>query len=441
MNTNERVTQVVRRDDGLTARQVAKHRLRVTIPKQAPIDGELAIPICRIGALPNNDIVIAHPSVSGLHCEVSAQHNGLLVRDLGSTNGTVLGTVRVEEAYWTTGTLLQLGDVTVELMPASGVSVLPAEASFKLGTLVGQSPVMRELFTQIRGLANSDATLLLGGETGTGKEAFVETIVALSARANKPLVVVDCGALSPTLIESQLFGHEKGAFTGATQTQAGAFERAHLGTVFLDEIGELPSELQPKLLRVLERREVLRVGGRSPLPVDVRIVAATHRSLDKEVNAGRFRADLFYRLSVLRLTVPPLRDRLEDIPLLVQHFLGDTPMPNETMLAQWASHHWPGNVRELRNAIERWKHGQPWHSAQQPARPRASAVVPEPSLELPFLTQKDALIEQFESRYAAVLLASAGHNISAAARLSGLSRMAVVKMLQRLNLYSSLGES
>jgi DNA-binding NtrC family response regulator len=438
--SNARVTRIVRRDNGHAVRRFAQFSLRIHAPNRPVVVQNLATPMCRVGALENNDLILDDPSVSGLHCQVEARETGLLVTDLGSTNGCTLNGIRIEQAYWPEQSSLQVGNVMLELLPAAGETSVATDDSVKLGGLVGQSAVMRELFAQLKRLSTSNGTVLVTGETGTGKEALVETLVSLSERATAPLVVVDCGALSPTLIESQLFGHEKGAFTGATAQQLGAFERAHGGTVFLDEIGELPLELQPKLLRLLERREVLRVGGRAPVSVDVRIVSATHRQLEKEVNAQRFRADLFYRLSVLRITLPPLRDRSEDIPLLVQHFLGDGPQPDESLLKQWMTHPWPGNVRELRNAIERWRYGQPWNADRAAPLPAAAhnAAPQTPSLETPFLDQKEALVSHFESAYAQVLLSQAGQNISAAARLSGLSRMAVVKMLQRLNLYSSL---
>jgi DNA-binding NtrC family response regulator len=273
--------------------------------------------------------------------------------------------------------------------------------------------------------------VLINGETGVGKELVAEAIALASPRKDGPLVVVDCSALAPTLVESELFGHEKGAFTGAVASREGVFERAKGGTVFLDEIGELPLELQPRLLRVLERREVQRLGGKAPVPVDVRILAATHRSLEEEVNKGRFRADLFYRLSVLRVEVPPLRSRKEDIPQLISHFGGEGFSPGEAMLKRLVAHDWPGNVRELRNAVERLKaNAEPLVASV----PSSSATSQPVSLEEPFLVQKERLVLAFERQYAEALVKSSGGNLAEAARRAGVSRMAVVKMLARLGL-------
>jgi two-component system, NtrC family, nitrogen regulation response regulator GlnG len=274
--------------------------------------------------------------------------------------------------------------------------------------------------------------VLIHGETGVGKELVAEALVQASPRAEGPLVVVDCSALAPSLIESELFGHEKGAFTGAVNQRVGAFERANGGTIFLDEVGELPLELQPRLLRALERREVQRLGGKGPVSVDVRVLAATHRPLEEEVNAGRFRADLFYRLSVLRVDVPPLRDRRDDIPSLVSHFLGPQTTMDARTLERLVSHAWPGNVRELRNAVERWKAGA------EPLSPSPAGLKATPTLtatlDEPFLVQKDRLVNAFEASYAKQLLEVSHGNFSEAARRAGVSRMAVVKMLTRLGL-------
>jgi DNA-binding NtrC family response regulator len=289
---------------------------------------------------------------------------------------------------------------------------------------------MRELFQQLERFAATDSTVLVIGETGSGKELVAEAIATASPRATGPLVVLDCSALAPTLVESELFGHEKGAFTGATSARAGVFERAKGGTVFLDEIGELPLELQPRLLRVLERREVQRVGGNAPIAVDVRILAATNRRLEEEVNKGRFRADLFYRLSVLRVDVPALRERKEDIPLLVARFGGEGFTVDAPTLERFAQHDWPGNVRELRNAVERLKaRADPLLAASAPKTANTTANLAEP-----FLVQKERLVSAFERDYAELLQKASGGNLAEAARKAGLSRMAVVKLLGRLGL-------
>jgi len=298
---------------------------------------------------------------------------------------------------------------------------------------------MRELYAQLEGFAGTDATVLIHGETGTGKELVAEALVQASPRAQGPLVVLDASALAPTLVESELFGHEKGAFTGAAGARPGVFERAQGGTVFIDEVGELPLELQPRLLRVLERREVHRLGGQRPIAVDVRIIAASHRALEEEVNRGRFRADLFYRLSVLRVEVPALRARREDIPLLVRHFAGAAALAlDERTMARLVEHPWPGNVRELKNAVERWKAGaEPLGSRPPSAALSGEAAGTErraPSLDEPFLVQKERLVAAFERDYAQRLLEVCQGNLAEGARLAGVTRMAIVKLLGRYGL-------
>jgi two-component system, NtrC family, response regulator GlrR len=387
-------------------------------------------PSFRVGALEGLGLQLSDPSVSGLHVELAHDDDGVRVRDLGSRNGTVVDGVLVREAVLTRRCVFTLGATEVVFEPGAAAVELPSSPRSAFGPLVGASPLMRELFFRLESFAQSDATVLIRGETGTGKELVADALVQAGPRSSKALVVVDCSALAPTLIESELFGHEKGAFTGAVTTRAGAFERASGGTVFLDELGELPLELQPRLLRVLERREVQRLGGKGPIPVDVRVIAATHRPLEEEVNRGRFRADLYYRLSVLQVDVPPLRARREDLPLLATHLAG-RPVDEKT-LSRFAQHDWPGNVRELRNAIERWKVG---------ADPLRAAMVstaaeggPSVSLEQPYLVQKELLVSSFERAYATALLAQCGDNLAEGARLAGISRMAVVKLLTRLGL-------
>jgi len=295
--TAERRTWVTRVGGERPRRALAAYTLTVVKGANAGTTVRVESPRFRIGALEGNGLTLRDPAVSGLHCELSHDELGVRVRDLGSKNGTFIEGVRVLDAVLTGKARLMVGATELEFAPAGLDIEVEASEAQAFGPLLGQSVLMRELFKQLESFAATDSTVLVNGETGVGKELVAEAIAQASNRANGPLVVVDCSALAPNLVESELFGHEKGAFTGATQARAGVFERATGGTVFLDEIGELPLELQPRLLRVLERREVQRVGGNAPIPVDVRIVAATHRRLEEEVNKGRFRADLFYRLS------------------------------------------------------------------------------------------------------------------------------------------------
>ncbi len=254
----------------------------------------------RVGARPLADIVLADARVSGLHCEFTVGGEALRVRDLGSKNGTFVGTVRILDALLAPGDVVTVGETRLQLTPA-GSRAVPLHDADDFHGLVGQSSAIRALTARLAALAGADTTVLVQGETGTGKERVAEALHLAGRRAPKPLVVVDCGAMPATMIESELFGHERGAFTGAVASVPGAFERAHGGTLFLDEIGELPLELQPKLLRVLESRVVRRLGGAKTIPVDVRVVSATNRDLMLEVAAGRFREDLYYRLAVVTL--------------------------------------------------------------------------------------------------------------------------------------------
>lgn len=310
-----------------------------------------------VGNLESCDLVLHDDFVSRKHCEVRCKKDGHHLIDLQSRNGTFVGGVQVREAYLTPGVMLRIGQTDLLYQPQVDENTIPLSDDNHFGLLLGFSRSMRQLYTLLHSVAPSNITVLIEGETGTGKELVARSLHAQGKRAAQPFTVVDCGAVASNLIEADLFGHEKGAFTGAEQQRIGAFEAAHGGTVFLDEIGELPLALQPKLLRVLEQREIRRVGGEQTFPVDVRVVAATNRNLEEEVKAGRFREDLYYRLAVLKVKLPPLRERREDIPLIVEHLLSShTDGRIEGLLpdamARLTSHEWPGNVRELKNVLE-----------------------------------------------------------------------------------------
>jgi DNA-binding NtrC family response regulator len=302
-------------------------------------------------------IRMADREVSRRHAELDVEGRRLRITDLGSTNGTFVDGVGVLDAYLTGGELVRVGTSALQVErrePQSGPSSVPRRAGF--GRFIGQSPEMTRLYPLIERLAASDVPLVIEGETGTGKEVLAEAIHEHSQRQRGPYVVLDCTTIPPNLAESELFGHERGAFTGATGRRAGVFEQARGGTLFIDEIGDLDVGLQPKLLRALERGEIRRVGSADLIKVDVRIIAATRRDLDRAVQDGTFRDDLFHRLAVGRVALPPLRKRRGDIAVLARAFWSElapgTPLPAH-LVQRWESDSWPGNVRELRNAIAR----------------------------------------------------------------------------------------
>jgi len=319
----------------------------------------------QLGSMEDNDVVLNDDTVSRYHCKIVQDDTGYVLVDNSSTNGTFINKVRVREAFLKPGCTVSVGQSQLRFNAREEeVHIVPSRAD-RCGALIGGNAKMREIYSIIEKIAPTATTVVIDGETGTGKEVVAQSIHMLSPRSKGELVVFDCGAVPPNLIESELFGHEKGSFTGAMMTRTGLFEQADGGTLFLDELGELPIDLQPKLLRVLEQREVRRVGATKAQKVDVRIIAATNRDLESEVKAGRFRQDLFYRLSVVRLHLPSLKDRTDDVPVLVQHFLEhgaynrtQTGKPRIRGVARDAmtalqAYPWPGNVRELVNVIER----------------------------------------------------------------------------------------
>ncbi|MEO6574254.1 MAG: sigma 54-interacting transcriptional regulator [Polyangiaceae bacterium] len=305
-----------------------------------------------VGSAPAAGIVISDPAVSRIHAELELRNDGVWVKDLGSRNGTFVDGVMVVGARIPERGKITLGSTELSLADTAPEPVeLWPEDHF--GPMIGASTVMRQLFAFLARIAPTDSPVLVLGETGTGKELIATAIHEASPRASKPFVVVDCAALPENLIESELFGHAKGAFTGAVSSRVGAVEAADGGTVFLDEIGELPLSLQPRLLRVLESGTIRRVGETTRRKVDVRFVSATHRDIRTMVNAGAFREDLYFRLAVLPVMLPPLREHPGDIPLLVRHFLPGNILPTSEMLAVLTKQPWLGNVRELRNFVRR----------------------------------------------------------------------------------------
>ncbi len=330
------------------------------------------------------------------------------------------------------------GSIPVRLDSADTVRTRTQDERF--GRMVGRSPAMQTVFDVLNKASTSDATILLEGETGTGKEVSAEAIHRGSPRRDKPFLVVDCGAMPPNLLESELFGHERGAFTGAVSSRQGVFEAANGGTVFLDEIGELSVELQPKLLRVLERREVRRVGTNNHVPVNVRLIAATNRSLREQVGAHKFRSDLYYRLAVVEVRLPPLRERLPDLPALVEHIVRNLGAVDEAaletvrspaFLGALAEHVWPGNIRELRNYLERCVALHDF----APPRSTGSGPVPVPGPEnavnigQPLREAREAWVSTFERRYLEELLRQHENRVSAAARAAGVDRIYFYRLL------------
>ncbi|HVH43804.1 MAG TPA: sigma 54-interacting transcriptional regulator [Labilithrix sp.] len=418
-------------------------------------DGE----ICRVGSAASNDLVLEDPTISRFHCSIQREGGAWRIVDTGSTNGTRVDGVRILSAELEGQAVLAVGDSRLRVRADRGESAsLPVVSAF--GSLLGTSAAMQRLFATLERVAASDIDALIHGESGTGKELVATEIVQRSARAQGPLIVVDCGSISPALVESELFGHVRGAFTGADRDREGAFEAADGGTVFLDEIGELPIELQPKLLRALEQREVRRVGTSRARRVDVRVIAATHRELEREVNRGRFRDDLFYRLAKVSVRVPPLRDRLEDLPLLIDTFLAafgrrdGGRLFSPEVVEQMMQHDWPGNVRELRNYVERSivlddapppsmrtmrsgtmpvfrLAGDEKPSEPTSSPPAASSPPPEIDRSIPFRLAKERAVEKFERAYIGPLLEECEGNMSKAARTARMDRMYLHQLAQK----------
>jgi DNA-binding NtrC family response regulator len=390
------------------------------------------------------ELRLSDQQISRRHAGVDYLGRFLRLTDMGSTNGTYIDRVRVMQALLTGGELVRLGSTVlrVDERPLDQPSHSPEEST-SFGRLLGASRAMVSLYPLLERLAQSKVSVVIEGDTGTGKEALAEALHERGPRAGKPFVIFDCTSVPPSLIESELFGHERGAFTGAVAARRGVFEQAHGGTLFIDEIGDLDLGLQPKLLRALERSEIRRVGGDRWLPVDVRILSATRRDLDREVEDGRFREDLFHRLAVARVELPPLRDRTGDVRLLAKHFWNELGGPpgalSDDLLRRWEASAWPGNVRELRHAVAR-------HIAVGDLPPRAppapEVVEGEPSgwavvlqeifaCNLPFPRARDRILETFTEHYVAHVLRQHDGNVARAAASSGIGRRYFEKLRAR----------
>ncbi|MCB9555980.1 MAG: sigma 54-interacting transcriptional regulator [Deltaproteobacteria bacterium] len=407
----------------------------------------LSADVVRLGKAETNDIVMPEDTVSRVHCEILRDQRGYLLRDLDSTNGTFLDGAEVREAYLRAGSVLTVGTVQLRFQPfEQRIEILPSEKE-RLGSMVGRSLAMREIFGLIERVGPTEATVLIEGETGVGKDQVARTVHDCSRRKDKPFVVVDCGAVAGNLIESELFGHEKGAYTGATATRQGAFEMADGGTIFLDELGELSLDLQPKLLRVLESREFRRVGGNRTIRVDIRVIAATKQDLRSEVQKGKFREDLYFRLSVVPIYVPPLRERKEDVAPLINEFIKKLAPEGLEMTPEaldgLVAHDWPGNVRELRNVLERGMYLSKQVGSEafkfidatamgfpRPAGGRSGVDVTfDPTQS--YRTNKERWNDDFERRYLTWLLQRSQGNISRAAREADMDRKYLHKLIKK----------
>ena len=422
----------------------AFRRFRVTV-SVGPDSGLSRVadePEFSIGTSPSNQLVLTDPTVSRHHCVIESTGRGFRLKDLGSTNGTRLGAIHVEAVSLTQEATFQLGTSYIKFEPLDETVSAPLSSGVTFGSVLGRSPAMRRIFAMLPRIATSDSTVLIEGETGTGKTLLAEAIHHSSPRKNGPFVVVDCASIPPTLVESELFGHERGSFTGAHTQHRGAFEQASGGTIFLDEIGELPLDVQPKLLRVIEHRAIRRIGGGQPIPLDVRVMAATNRDLRQEVNAGGFRTDLYYRLNVVRILVPPLRERREDVPLLIEHFYrqfareGDMSGPPRALIDSLARNPWQGNVRELRAAVERaLLLGDPGAFGEQTEAPAADALPDLPvDLTVPFRVAKQRVLDHFERIYLTEILRRAHGSVTRAARLGRMDRNYLRERLRRLDI-------
>jgi len=416
--------------------------LRVVDGPDRGIEVELPAVGVVIGSERSCDIVLTDSFVSRRHCSVTPHPQGFAVSDLGSKNGTVIDGVAVGKVVAPPGVALRVGKTLIQLMPADEVVDIPPSQSDRFGGLFGASLPMRQVFALLERASKSTAPILFLGESGTGKELMARGVHDASPRRDGPFVVFDCGASTDTLIESDLFGHMKGAYTGASADRVGAFAAANGGTLFLDEIGDLPVALQPKLLRMLEAGEVVPLGGRKSEKYDVRIVAATHRDVFGEVARGGFRGDLYYRLAVVEVHVPPLRQRIGDLPHLIGMFLDRAGAPllasqvGGPALERLMRYHWPGNVRELRNVITRAVAlaGPDDDFQSLPFVLRPTAAAPDTQTvraDRPFHEAKDEVIATFEREYLRDLVVRAGGNLSQAARIAGLERKFLYKLLER----------
>lgn len=401
-----------------------------------------------VGSGRSSDLMLDDSTISRRHCEIQLVPNGYSICDLKSTNGTSVQGVRIKSAFLDAGTEFQLGSTRIIFCPMQETMEYKISPNENFGKLIGKSLSMRRVFHLAEHYAKTNSTIMIEGETGTGKEVLAEEIHLHSKRKDRPFVVIDCASLAKDLVASELFGHKKGAFTGAITDRTGAFEHADGGTIFLDEIGDLAQELQPQLLRVIEKREVKQVGSNTPKKIDVRIITATNKKLANEVNVGNFREDLFFRLSVINIELPPLRKRKEDIPKLTEAFLSEflgsdsrNKVKNFTEATRaFRNHNWPGNVRELRNLVEIASYSEQenidlttflylgrTHKVEHSELEKFTA-------DRPFKIVKQELIQEFEMQYIRDLLKKHKGNVSQAAKQADIERTYLQRLIRKYGL-------
>ena len=436
---SEPVTDLIGEPDTGLKLRIKRARLRVASGPDQGLEKWIPSHGLTIGKKPSCHFILTDPAVSGEHFRITPTRDGFHLQDLDSRNGTWFHGTRLSGVYLSGDEIIEIGHSILCFEMADGHQEYAISNSSSFGSLIGPSLLMRQAFSLLERAVTSEATLLIEGESGTGKDLAAESVHNLSSRAGEPFITVDCGALKGEIMESLLFGHRAGAFTGADSDRIGAFEAAEGGTVFLDEIGELPPPLQPKLLRVLENRQVRRLGETSFHPINARFIAATNRNLESEVASGRFREDLFFRISVLKVHLPPLRNRGEDIAPLASAFirqLGPNNDPNdilsEEVLRMLKAHAWPGNGRELRNVIERLLVFPEWpEKAIDPTGSRNSVGDIRVHFDLPFSEARDLVNDQFEREYVEKMLSECAGTVVKAAQKGNIPRQTFYRLLRK----------
>ena len=404
--------------------------VRVTSGADRGLRVELGPARVVIGSAPNCQVVLHDRTVSAQHAEVALTPQGYVLRDLGSKNGVRLNRWVVREIVLGHGLRLNLGETTLLFSSLGRRCRVPLAAPTQVGELLAYSWSMRAVVAQLQQLAPTAINVLVEGETGTGKELAARALHDLSPRRAQPFVVVDCGALPPQLGAAELFGHERGSFTGADSRRPGLCEQADGGTLFLDEIGELPAELQAALAGAMERRRIRRIGGDSDIAVDFRVIAATNRNLAEEVRASRFRQELYYRVASVTVRLPPLRERHDDIEPLAHEFAREESVVlSPEVIEILKSHSWPGNVRELRNAVAR--------IATSPEELELPLTEPHPGEVDPLPVARLRARNAFERDYLRVVIERSGGNLTRAARLAGISRTMLMRMAAKHRLRAS----